>query len=280
MKLKKILSLLAVGALAGSLFTGCGDTNKSSENEDIKLGMITTLNASEQKVDEILKLVEQKSNINLLHHTVTFYKDLSAMQMGLESGSINEMSTYDCVANYLMAKELNLHVVEQHGMSLSDSFCFAVLKSNEGLKKDLDKALAAMKKDGTLDKLVKEYITDVKAEDPPSVEMPHFDGADTIKVAVTGDLPPLDLVLPNGKPAGFNTALLAEIGKRLNKNIEILDIDGDARASALTSGRADVIFWAIVPVDDNRPKDIDTPEGAVLTEPYFTDKITHLKSNR
>lgn len=278
MKLKKALSLLAVGVLAGSLFTGCGENNKQSEN--IKLGMITSLNASEQKIDEILKQVEEKSNINLLHHTVTFYKDLSTMQMGLESGSIDEMSTYDCVANYLMAKDLKVSVVEQHGMAISDSFCFAVLKTNEALKKDLDKTLAAMKKDGTLDKLVKEYITDVKAEDPPSVEMPHFDGADTIKVAVTGDLPPLDLVLPNGKPAGFNTALLAEIGKRLNKNIEILDIEGDARASALTSGRADVIFWAIVPIDDNRPKDIDTPEGAVLTEPYFTDKITHLKSNR
>lgn len=278
MKLKKALSLLAVGVLAGSLFTGCGENNKQSEN--IKLGMITSLNASEQKIDEILKQVEEKSNINLLHHTVTFYKDLSTMQMGLESGSIDEMSTYDCVANYLMAKDLKVSVVEQHSMALSDSFCFAVLKTNEALRKDLDKTLAAMKKDGTLDKLVKEYITDVKAEDPPSVEMPHFDGADTIKVAVTGDLPPLDLVLPNGKPAGFNTALLAEIGKRLNKNIEILDIEGDARASALTSGRADVIFWAIVPIDDNRPKDIDTPEGAVLTEPYFTDKITHLKSNR
>lgn len=278
MKLKKALSLLAVGVLAGSLFTGCGENNKQSEN--IKLGMITSLNASEQKIDEILKQVEEKSNINLLHHTVTFYKDLSTMQMGLESGSIDEMSTYDCVANYLMAKDLKVSVVEQHGMAISDSFCFAVLKTNEALKKDLDKTLAAMKKDGTLDKLVKEYITDVKAEDPPSVEMPHFDGADTIKVAVTGDLPPLDLVLQNGKPAGFNTALLAEIGKRLNKNIEILDIEGDARASALTSGRADVIFWAIVPIDDNRPKDIDTPEGAVLTEPYFTDKITHLKSNR
>lgn len=278
MKLKKALSLLAVGVLAGSLFTGCGENNNQSEN--IKLGMITSLNASEQKIDEILKQVEEKSNINLLHHTVTFYKDLSTMQMGLESGSIDEMSTYDCVANYLMAKDLKVSVVEQHSMALSDSFCFAVLKTNEALKKDLDKTLAAMKKDGTLDKLVKEYITDVKAEDPPSVEMPHFDGADTIKVAVTGDLPPLDLVLPNGKPAGFNTALLAEIGKRLNKNIEILDIEGDARASALTSGRADVIFWAIVPIDDNRPKDIDTPEGAVLTEPYFTDKITHLKSNR
>ena len=270
MRLKKVLSLLAVSALAGSLFTGCGDTNKTSENQNVKLGMITTLNASEQKVEEILKQFEEKSNVKLLKHNITFYKNLSTMQMGLESTSIDEMSTYDCVANYLMAKKLNLHVVDNHGMALSDSFCFAVLKSNEGLKKDLDKSL---------DNLIKQYITDVKAEDPQAVELPRIDDADTIKVAVTGDLPPLDLVLANGQPAGFNTALLAEIGKRLNKNIEIIDIDGDARSSALTSGRADVIFWAILPVDD-RPKDIDTPEGAVLSEPYFTDKITHLKANK
>ncbi|MBQ7630282.1 MAG: transporter substrate-binding domain-containing protein, partial [Selenomonadaceae bacterium] len=145
------------------------------------------------------------------------------------------------------------------------------------LKKDIDKAINAMKKDGTLDKLVKQYITDANADDPPAVEMPKFDGAETLKVAVTGDLPPLDLVLADGKPAGFNTALIAELAKRINRNIEIIDIDGDARASALSSNRADVIFWAIIPVGDDRAKDIDTPEDAILSEPYFTDKITHIK---
>lgn len=277
MKLKKILSVLAMGALVGSLVTGCG--NDKVTEQGVKIGMITTLNASEQKVDEILKLVQEKSNVNIVRHSVTFYQNLPTMQMGLESASIDEMSTYSCVAKYLMAKDPKLSIVENHGMSLSDSFCFAVLKTNESLKKDLDKTLNAMKKDGSLDKLVKEYITDVKADDLPAVAIPHIDGADTIKVAVTGDLPPLDLVLADGKPAGFNTALLAEIGKRLNKNIEILDIDGDTRASALSSGRADVVFWAILPVDD-RPKELDTPEGAILSEPYFTDKIEHLRYNK
>lgn len=34
-----------------------------------------------------------------------------------------------------------------------------------------------------------------------------------VKVGVTGDLPPLDLILPDNSPAGFNTALLADVDK-------------------------------------------------------------------
>lgn len=276
MKLKKIFSFVAMGALAGTLFTGCGD-KAQNDTDNIRIGMITTLNASEQKIDEILTLVEQRSNINLIKHTTTFYKNLPSLQMGLESGSLDEISTYECVANYLEARDPKFVTVENHGRNISDSFCFAIRKDNDLLKNSLNKALDTLKKNGTLDKLVKEYITDVTDKEPPAVDMPHFDGAETIKVAVTGDLPPLDLVLADGSPAGFNTALLAEIAKQLQRNIEIIDIDGDARAAVLSSDRADVVFWAILPVDQEVPSDIDTPQGAVLSDPYFTDKIVHIR---
>lgn len=274
MKLKKFFGVLTAGLVAGAMFTGCGATQDS--NSGLRLGMITTLNASEKKIDEVLEIVEKKSDVKINHHTTTFYKDLSTMQMGLDSGSVDEISTYRCVANYLIAKDPKLEIVENHGMALFDSFCLALRKDERDLKQSIDNAINAMEKDGTLEKLVKEYITGVKGNDPPSVEIPHIDGAETLKVAVTGDLPPLDFVTSDGKPAGFNTALLAELGKRINRNIEILDIDGDARSAALTSGRADVIFWAILPVD-GRPKDIDTPEGAILSVPYYKDQIEHLK---
>ena len=279
MKLKKFFSLLAVGVISGAIFTGCGGNDNDSD-QNIRLGMITNLNASEQKVDEILKTVSAKSKIKVINHTTTFYSNIANLQMSLESGNVDEISTYECVAKYLMSKNSKLEIVPNHSMSLSDSFCFAMLNKNSGLKKNLDKAINEMKNDGTLDKLINEYVTNAETKEPPAVEMPHIDGADTVKVAVTGDLPPLDLVLADGKPAGFNTALLAEIAKRLQKNIEIVDIDGDARAAALSSGKVDAVFWAIIPNDKDRPQDLDTPEGVVLSEPYFTDKIIHLKLNK
>ena len=126
--------------------------------------------------------------------------------------------------------------------------------------------------------LAKQYITDLKKDgEPPKVEIAKIEGADTIKIAVTGDLPPIDLVLADGSPAGFNTAVLSEISKRLKKNVEIVSIESGARASALTSKRADVIFWAIVPTETaGRPADVDMPEGATLTTPYFKDDIIHI----
>ena len=138
-----------------------------------------------------------------------------------------------------------------------------------------------MKSDGSLDKLTNDYITNVDKTNPPKVEIPTIDGADTIKVGITGDLPPLDLILPDNSPAGFNTALLAEVAKRLGKNVEVVQIESGARAAALSSNIIDVVFWAVVPFgNDKIPADIDKPEGLELSEPYFKDNVARLKLKR
>ena len=133
-----------------------------------------------------------------------------------------------------------------------------------------------MKTDGSLDALIEKYINN-PSDSPQPVEISKIDGAETIKVGVTGDLPPLDLVLADGTPAGFNTAVLAEISKRIGKNIELIQVDSGARASALTSKVVDVIFWVVVPADNsNRPKNIDTPEGVAVTTPYYQDVVVNV----
>ena len=167
--------------------------------------------------------------------------------------------------------------LKDHSLEFIDSFCFALREDEIELKDSLNMVIKEMQSDGTLERLTKEYITAINADtDPPAIELPHFDGADTIKVAVTGDLPPLDFVSADGKPAGFNTAVLAEIAKRMSKNIELVQVDSGARAAALTSKQVDVVFWAIVPVSEIIPSDTDKPDGVILTEPYYKDKIAHM----
>ena len=284
MKLKKVVKVLLSCVLAGALFTGCGgssgDTGSKPANEPapVKLGMITHLNANEQKMEEILDNVTEKTGVNVSKYVITFYDNLKLMQMGIESGSVDQISTYTSVGNYLTATNDKYEVVKDTAlMKLADSFCFAVRKDDAQLKADLDKAIDAMKSDGTLDKLVAEYITNVKPDKIPTVEIPNVDGAETLKIGITGDLPPFDLVTADNSPAGFNTAMLAEIAKRLNRNVELVQIDSAARSSALASGQIDVIFWTIVPANADFPADIDKPEGVELSAPYFKDDVTHLK---
>ena len=282
MRVKKLLAIICTACL---LMTGCGSSD-GSENKDpasqatiIKLGMISHLNASEQQMEEYLFKVQEKSRAKVVNHVPVFFDSLSLMQLGIESGKVDVISTYKSVAEYLIANNGKYELVQDDWIKgLADNFCFAVHKDDDALEADLNKVIYDMKADGSLDKLITEYITNVdKGKAPPAIDLPKFDGAEMIKVGVTGDLPPLDYVSADGKAAGFNTALLAEIAKRLHKNIEIIPIDSGARAAALSAEQIDVIFWAVVPNGDILPKDIDKPEGIALSEPYFQDEIAHIK---
>lgn len=285
MKLKKIAKLLLSCVMAGALFTGCGggdkpaDTSSPSGGGDIKLGMITRLNATEQRMEEILQMVQEDSGVKLSKYAITYYDSLNLMQMGIESGSIDQISLYSSVGKYLIANNDKFAVVSGDATlnTMSDNFCFAVRAEDTALKADLDRVIGEMKSDGSLDKLVADYITNVDLKNPPAVEIPMTEGADTIKVGVTGDLPPLDLILADNSPAGFNTALLAEVAKRSGKNIEVVQIESGSRASALTAKNIDVVFWVVVPTLDKVPADLDKPDGVEVSTPYFKDNVEHLQ---
>ena len=127
--------------------------------------------------------------------------------------------------------------------TLSDGYAFMLKEENVALRDELDAQITAMKEDGTLQKLIDEHIIKVsEGGDPEAVTFEKFEG-DPIKVAVTGSLPPMDYVAADGSFAGFNTAVLAEIGKRLQKNIELVQVDSIGRALALSEGTVDVVFW-------------------------------------
>lgn len=278
--MKKIFTLLMICALV--LVTGCGiggDNAKPIDKDGakIKLGMIKRLNVSEENFDDLMKKVEETLNVKIASHKSIFFDSLPQMQAALQSGQIDEISTYRSVARYMIAKDPRFSLLKDHSLEFIDSFCFALRDDETELRGTLNRVIREMQDDGTLDRLTKEYITDINAaNDPPAVELPHFDSAQTIKIAVTGDLPPLDFVSADGKPAGFNTAVLAEIGNRLIKNIELVQVESGARAAALSSGNVDVVFWAIVPVSEVIPADSDKPDGVILTDPYYKDKIVHI----
>lgn len=283
--MKKFFVTICAAAL---LMTGCGGGEQVAQDkpannfsgETVKLGMIGRLNTNESQMENLLAKIEEKTSLKgKQHNQPKFFDNLKQMQLAVDSGTVDQISLYKCVADYLVATNDKYEIVDNAALSkITDLFCFAVRKDDTELKTELDKAVNDMKADGTLDKLVQEYITDVKSDNVPKVDLPHVDGAQTIKVGVTGDLPPLDLIMPDNTPAGFNTAILAEISKRINRNIEVVQIESGARAAALTSKLIDVIFWVVVPFgNDDIPADIDKPEGLELSAPYFKDTITHIK---
>ena len=287
MKLKRFAKILVTCVTAAALFTGCGggstggDKTAQDSGKDVQLGMLSHLNDTESSMgDNYNKLVEKAGLKDAAKFRPKFYDTLRTMQLAVESGEVTQIALYKCVADYLIANNNKFEIVPNDAIEkIQDSFCFAVRKEDTALKADLDKVINEMKADGSLDKLISEYITNAdKKQVPPKIDIPVVDGAPIIKVGVTGDLPPLDYVSADGTPAGFNTALLAEVAKRLKYNIKIVDIETGGRAIALTSNHIDVVFWAIVPFGGgDMPTDIDKPEGLELSVPYFKDNVAHIQ---
>ena len=265
--IKKFLLLMSI-LMIMSMISGCGDNAAEKIKNSIKIGMIAQLNATPEQMDAVMEVMGVDTEM-------TYYDNFTSMQMALSSKNIDEVQTYKSVANYMTAQNSQFEMKKEQTVSLIDSFCCAMREEDVNLKNEFDSAITAMKSDGALDNLIKTYITDLQSE-PPAVEITNINGAETIKVGITGDLPPLDLVLANGTPAGFNTAVLSEISKRINKNIELIQIDSAARAAALTSKQVDVVFWVVVPQDDKRPADMDKPAGVSVTTPYYQDEVVNV----
>jgi ABC-type amino acid transport substrate-binding protein len=346
---KKLLSIFLSVAMAAAMLAGCGSsssapaesdaTEKSTEagvsseesGEKIRYGVLSVLNITEDEYHDMdlarvkVGRIMAESDRPVGKSEVIFYDNLDAMQMALEAGDIDWMNVPKSTADYLIANNDKMQHRERTKKSekLSENdksflerlsttgFAFMMRGDSEKLRDDFDDAIEDMKEDGTLDKLIKEYITDVvDGKEPKAVEF-EDKGDETIKVAVTGDLPPMDYVAADGSFAGFNTAILAEIGKRLNKKIELKQVDSAARAVSLSSNEVDVVFWTRVGTgrpdddeleemekrqkqnisgeDDAKRKEIrealeeggsrrdrdrmDMPEGTMVTDPYYTDRL-------
>ncbi|MBR3018480.1 MAG: transporter substrate-binding domain-containing protein [Clostridia bacterium] len=257
--------------------------------------------------------------------TITYYETMNDMIMGMGSGVINRLATCQTTGQYIASQNDKLELLYEYDVNRERTpfidhlfflagydYSFLLRDDSVGLRDELNAALADMKMDGTLDQLKKEHITDVIATgEIQAIELPEISGAETITVAVTGALPPMDYVAPDGTPAGFTIAVLSEISQRINRNINLVVVDSIGRSTALASGQADVVFWAISPSTRDTSSEeyqanleaaksqmteeeaaiidelekiantdianrMDTPEGTILTDSYFTDYLINL----
>jgi len=133
-----------------------------------------------------------------------------------------------------------------------------------------------MKKDGTMDALKDQYVDRCIAGEEPDAVLPYtFEQAVTLKVALTGDIPPMDYFSAEGSPIGFNTALISEVGRRLGMNIVFISVDSGARATSLASGESDVVFWTEAANYYNwgEADREDQPDHSVITDVYLPAEI-------
>ena len=277
--MKKLSAALLVLALcAGACFADEGDDSKHL----IRDGMLAYSNMSteeyakfldeglSQKVWRHYKLhdPEYSTFMKILPDSNEYFDSLNEMIMALDAGRIDRMEMPQPVGKYFLKQGYNSSKYINYGFAQGFDYYLSMgFKDGSKWFQPFNSAIKAMNEDNTLLLLKAQYV-DYAKDDPKPITFEKFPDAETVKIAVTGDMPPLDYIAADGSAAGFNTALLAEIGRRLKVNIELLSVNAGARAAALASGRADGVFWFWYDKATKTPRDV--PAGVSLTEPYYS----------
>ena len=240
------------------------------------LGRLTKLNVDETTLTEA---ISESYFSKVPFSRYQFFDNLNSMVSALASGHINGMALDEYTAKYLLSRteEFTIYNPPESAPSYALNFSMLLRGEDAALRDRISEAIESMKSDGTLEALKKQYVDEVIAGAEPEAIVPEtFDGAQTLRVALTGDRPPMDYFSKAGNPIGFNTALVSEVGKRLAMNVEFVPIDTAARAIALNSQITDVVFWmeagdfgnwAMADVEDQ-------PENTVATDPFLKGAFT------
>ena len=266
--MKRILAVLLAGLMLLSL-TACG-----GKDEVMKRGVL------EGSGMDSIHSEEHSAHINVPNTTIEMvnYSNLSSALMDLESGKIIGLGIEGCVADYIVARNENVVAFNYGKTEAMTNFSMMTMDSNKEVYDILNNAIKEMKADGSLDILIENELKAYINSDPTPKELPHFDGAKTIKVGVTGDLPPMDFVASDGKAAGFNIALLTEIANRAKVNFELVQIETGSRAIALSSGKVDAVFWIkAITCTVCGAEGAEKVDGTLVTESYYSDTVAGIE---
>lgn len=236
-------------------------TNTISSYSQLKGKTVGVKNGTASQ--RFLEKIKDKYKFNLKTFDTT---DLT--YNSLNSGSIDAMMDDQPVIEYAIKQGQNLKI-SMKGEAVG-SFAFGVKKGSkyEYLVTEFNEALAQMKKDGSLDKIISKWTGSTKAtSSTPDTTTPAGKKATPVKakytIASDSSFAPFVFQDSNNKYTGIDMDLIKAIAKDQGFTIEITNPGFDAALNAVQSGQSDGMI-AGMSVTDARKETFD------FSEPYYT----------
>lgn len=236
-------------------------TNTISSYSQLKGKTVGVKNGTASQ--RFLEKIKDKYKFNLKTFDTT---DLT--YNSLNSGSIDAMMDDQPVIEYAIKQGQNLKI-SMKGEAVG-SFAFGVKKGSkyEYLVTEFNEALAQMKKDGSLDKIISKWTGSTKAtSSTPETTTPAGKKATPVKakytIASDSSFAPFVFQDSNNKYTGIDMDLIKAIAKDQGFTIEITNPGFDAALNAVQSGQSDGMI-AGMSVTDARKETFD------FSEPYYT----------
>jgi len=259
-KLSIVLSMLLVLSL---LLSACGKNNTDpiTKLEDLDGKTLATFGLAGSEND-FVDMINNGLGITLKGAIIV--PTPAEMALLVQNGQADAGTAPAYTAKYICAHNDDLDYIVGGPMAAS-----MVFNKDSGLKAEIDQAIATLKETGVIDDLIETWLSDeAMKSDPQPATIETIPGAETIKVGISGVLAPMDYATADGKPGGFNVAIIGAISNLIGKNVEFVQVEPDARFLALSSGTIDLFFWKF--------HSSFVTEDYELSDPYLEDNIAYI----
>jgi len=185
--------------------------------------------------------------------------------MAVKSGKADAAAYDEPILKNIAAKNAGLNVISQ--MITTDNYGFAVNKDANELKIAIDSVIAELKLSGEYAKMLNRWFP--KSGSP--MEMPQIEtGTDgVLKFGTSAITEPFSFVDGSQKIVGLDIEIATLVAKKLNKKIEIVNMDFGAMIPALISQKVDMIGACITITEERAQK-------VLFSEPYYVGGIAAL----
>lgn len=245
--MKKSMVLLATGMMTVAM-AGCGSKEKTVEinsAEDLAkmtIGVQTGTVGDTTATDLVEKDAQMKR----------YNKGADAIQ-ALKTGKIDCVVIDSLPAEKFVEQNDDLKIID--GMFDKEEYAMCLKKGNEELLGQLNDAMAELKEDGTLDKIMENYIGDETGNfqytTPEGTAYPNG----KLVMATSADFEPWEYMEGNNV-VGVDPDMVKAICDKAGYELEIKDMSFESILAAIGSGKAD-IGAAGLTVNEERLKSVD-----------------------
>ena len=194
--------------------------------------------------------------------TVLEYDELSSSVEALKAGKIDYVITSRSTAvNFAKNNKDTLCVIDTNILGAADTSAYAPVKKGDERLAQYNEVLTRFIEDGTMDKIINNWVSDNAANDTTSIPRLGED-APVLKVGVAANREPTSFIRGENEIVGLDPELAERMAYELGMRVEFTDMSFSALLPALESGKVDIVF-ANMGASEERRQVVD------FTVPYF-----------
>ncbi|MBQ9564263.1 MAG: transporter substrate-binding domain-containing protein [Synergistaceae bacterium] len=234
-KLTAIALTLVMALTAGAAF--CAPAGKFTTPEDLKAVKVGTQRGTiaEGIAKEMLgdKAAEQLTTYEKATDVI------AALKLGKVQGTI-----MDEAPAVQFKKQDPDHLTILPDALTTEEYAIGFKQGNTELREQVNKALAEIKADGTLEAIMLKYKEDPTAPKPEDIDLNVGAKGGKLYLGTESGFPPYDIKVGDGY-TGIDIEMCAAIAKKLDKELAIIAYPFDSLFMAVNSGKVDMICAGI-----------------------------------